>query len=171
MTERLKTVAFSLRPLFLHQIILPLSVWPKSVLANLRVIRLWKYCRSREQIKLSIRSRSSGHNLQTSLRLLTSVKGRRIHGNHQSHTALCNAQTPSMGSLQCNEDYPRARQRLPNQAPRHFTECCNDVRPTTFCFLISCSQHAYQSFFITGVWTWVWLCQCSNSTRPGIDLP
>lgn len=41
-TERLKTVAFPLSPLFLHQIILSLSVWLKCafVLANLRVIRL-----------------------------------------------------------------------------------------------------------------------------------
>lgn len=118
--------------------------------------QMWS--RSREQTKLSIRSRSTGHSPQMSLHLHSSAQGKSIHGNLQSHAALATAQTPSMHSLQYYEDYPEAMataSRPPGISQS--TVIMSDLQ--LFCFLISCTQHAYQSFFITGVWSNVWASQ------------
>lgn len=128
-----------------------------SDFANLRVIRLWSIARAERQTKLSFRRRSAGHNLQTSLHLL------RLKGFMETVRATPHSPLPRL--LPCTH-YNAMKTILrhgsglqPHSRPPGISQCCNDVRPATFCFLISCTQHAHQSFFITGVWTNAWVSE------------
>lgn len=117
------------------------------------------------------RSKGTGHNSQTLLHLLSSVQGKRIRGSRQSHAALSAAQTPSMHSLPRYDDYPAAWQRppAPLQAPRHLTDCCNDVRPATFPYFLhaACPPVLFHYRCVNRCPSeWEWACW----NRPGIDL-